>query len=716
MNNDREARVGVYVCHCGGNISDKVDVQQVAERVARIPGVVVARTHTFMCSDPGQGLIQEDIRREGLTRVVVASCSPRLHEQTFRSAVRRAGLNPYLYEHANIREQVSWVTHERGSATDKATRLVAAAVAKAQRLEPLEPIRVDGRRNAVVVGGGVSGLKAARDLAAYGINVTLVERTPFLGGNVARLDRVYPTEEDALGLLNPLIQEVVESPRVEVLTNAEIVAAEGYVGNFRLKVRQRPRGVSEGFAAMETAAAVCPVELPNEHEYELAPRKAIYRSHDGCYPSTPAIDWQACSRCGRCAEVAGGAIDLNLEPTVLDLEAGSIVVATGFEHYEPDPGEYGYQELPEVVTLPQLIRLLAAARSESGLPLPAGEGRGEGSVGAPAKPVLALTLSQRERELGVSRRELVWHGRPVRNIALIHCVGSRQIEGIHEPRDGQPLNEYCSRVCCTATLQAANELKELFPEVNVFDFYRDIRTYGRDHEQYYEDASRNGTLFFRYAPEEAPLVERSPEGSEHPVVVRVKDRLTWGEEMEVPVDLVVLAVGMVPRKVDDLVSMLKLPVGSDGYLLEVHPKLRPVEVAVNGLLLAGTVQGPKDITESAAAASAAAVKAATILSRGYVELDPFVAAVDSSKCDGCGECIEACGYEGAISLAGREGNAAGAAARTAKVNPALCKGCGSCVAVCPRGAVELKGWTLEQYDAMVDALCDEDLLAAEATT
>ncbi len=668
MDNGNEPRVGVYICHCGGNISDVVDVQQVAEEAGRLPGVVVARTHMFMCSDPGQQSIQEDIRNLGLNRVVVASCSPRLHEQTFRNALQRAGLNPFLYEHANIREQVSWVTHARpAEATEKAARLVGAAVGKARLLEPLEPIRVDARRHAVVIGGGVSGLKSAIDLAAHGTSVALVEKSPFLGGHVAQLDQVHPTGEDARELLDSLIREVSSSPNVEVLTNAEVVEAEGYIGNFRLKVRQRPRGVALGFEAFGRAEAACPVQVENEYDYGLTTRKAIYLSHEGCYPPAPAIDWQNCNRCGRCAEAVGEGIDLDLEPSVFEVKAGVIVVATGFDHYEPGRGEYGFEDLQQVITLPHLIRLMAEQRGKDGV--------------------------------------LRWNGRPVRNIAMIHCVGSRQIEGVHEPRDGQPLNEYCSRVCCTATLQAANELRDRFPGTNVFDFYRDIRTYGRGHEEYYETASRKGVRFFRFAAEEPPVVERAEAGDSNPLIVRVRDRLTFGEEIEVPVDLVVLSVGMVPRKVDSLVDMLKLPVGSDGYLLEVHPKLRPVEVAVNGVLLAGTAQAPKDITESTASASAAAVKAATILSRGHVELDPYVAQVEPSRCDGCGECLSVCGYQGAMSMVGGAGDGT---PRVAEINGALCKGCGSCVAVCPTGAITLKGWTVEQFDAMVDALCAVD--------
>ncbi len=364
MDNQNEPRVGVYICHCGGNISDVVDVAKVAEETGKLPNVVCSRTNMFMCSDPGQQLIREDIENLGLNRVVVASCSPRLHELTFRSVLKRSGLNQYLYEHANIREQVSWVTHAHpDKATLKATRLVSAAVGKARLLEPLEPIRVDAKQHAVVIGGGVSGLKSALDVASYGISVTLVEKSPFLGGHMAQLDQIYPTEESALELLDSLVREVLENPNIEVMVGAEVVEAEGYVGNFRLKVRWRPRGANIGADLLKRAEAVCPVTVENEFDYGLTSRKAIYRPYDGCYPPAPAIDWQSCTRCGKCVEAVEEGIDLNLEPTVFNLKAGIIVAATGFEHYEPGQGEYGYKDLPQVITLPQLIRLMAEQRS-----------------------------------------------------------------------------------------------------------------------------------------------------------------------------------------------------------------------------------------------------------------------------------------------------------------------------------------------------------------
>ena len=352
-----------------------------------------------------------------------------------------------------------------------------------------------------------------------------------------------------------------------------------------------------------------------------------------------------------------------------DLAAGVIVVATGFRPYRPRRGEYGYGDFPEVVTLPEFIRLVA------------------------------------EAEAGDT---LVLNGRVIRRAALVHCVGSRQIPGIHAENDGGYLNEYCSRTCCSATLYAANQIREQYPKTRLFDFYRDIRTYGRGQEELYTEAAQTGTLFFRFEAGEEPQVLRNPDPQGAPLLVRVKDVLTFGEELEVPVDLVVLAVGQEPNDLADLVAKLKIPVGADRFLQEVHPKLRPVEVSVAGILLAGACQAPFDVGETCAAAGAAAVKAAAILTRGYVELDPFVAEVDLSKCVGTGACVEACLAAGALALA--EVEVAGEKVRRARVNPALCLGCGACVAVCPENAINLQGWTLKQYEAMVEMIVSDEYL------
>jgi len=661
-------RIGVYICHCGGNISDVVTVEKVVAAAAKLPNVVVARHNMFMCSDPGQELVAQDIRKEKLNRVVVAACSPSLHEHTFRRTLKRARLNPYLYEHANLREQVSWCSKsDPEGATDKAIRLVGAAVAKARLLEVLEPIRVEAKQHVAVIGGGVSGLRAARDLSRNGLAVTLLERSPFLGGRTAQLDRVYPTEDGARDLLRQLLKEVDADPNINIQTQAQVTAASGYVGNFHLNVRLEPRGVVEKLDPSQLRAAIeaCPETADSAFDHGLCQRKAIYVPYVGCYPDLPAIDWDTCTRCGRCAEAVGDrAIKLDAQPSEIGLDVGAIVVATGFDLYEPHEGEYGYGKHAEVITLAQLIRLLD--------------------------------------EQGPTGGKLQRNGRPIRNVCLIHCVGSRQVEGIHEPGPDGRLNDYCSRVCCTATLHTANEIRERFPGVNVFDFYQDIRTYGRGHEDYYEDASKRGVLFFRYLAEAPPEVSEADPKSDSPLVVRVKDTLTFGEELKVPADLVVLATGMVPRDISKLVEMLKLPRSADRFLQEVHPKLRPVELAVNGVVIAGTCQAPMDITESCAAASAAAVKVAALLGKGHIELDPFVAQIDLESCVGDAKCIEECKYTTAVSLVEQEVN--GKTVKAAAVNAALCSGCGMCAAACPHGAIQVAGWRLDQFEAMTDAL------------
>ena len=610
-----ETRVGVYICHCGGNISDHVDVKTVAEAVKGIEGVEVSHTNMFMCSDPGQELIQEDIKAGRINRVVVASCAPSLHEMTFRGAISRANMNPYLYEHANIREQDSWV-HHGDPATAKAITLVAAAIAKARDLEPLEPIRVEATKHATIIGGGIAGLRAAIDLANNGLEVALVEKTPFLGGNAAMIDRVFPTGDKAGELIEQLAEQVVANPAITLYTCSTVQGFEGYIGNFRLRVVSRP---PEDEAERERLA------------------KAQKNGSRAFYPFAGYFP--------------GRVVTSEQEET---LTTGVVIFASGFKLYVPKTGEYGFGEHEEVVTLRDLIRELA-------------EQDGSGPY-------------------------LTFRGRTVRRLAMIHCVGSRQIPGIHEEDENGRLNEYCSRTCCTAILQAALEIRQRFPETQVLDFYRDIRTYGHNHEAYYDEAAARNVLFFRFEPEDAPQVMAGD--GKYPLRIRVRDKLTFNEEVEAGVDLVVLATGMQAADIGDLVEMMKLPLGSDGFLQEVHPKLRPVEMANSGILLAGTCQAPMDINEACNAAQAAAAKAVSLLGKGYVELDPYVAKVNEERCQGRGHCIEEC-PEKAITM-GEQGKA--------EVNPALCTGCGMCVAVCPDNAIDVQGWTLKQYEDMVDAI------------
>ncbi len=646
-------KVGVYICYCGGNISDHVDVEKVRELAERLPEVSVARTNMFMCSDPGQEMILEDLRNGTCDRVVVASCSPSLHESTFRNTIARAGKNSYIYDHANIREQVSWVHHGE-AATQKAFHLVAMASAKSRQLEELHPIRVPAKRHATVVGGGVAGLRAAIDLATNGIEVALLEKTPFLGGHVATLDQLASSNESARTLLEELTAQVLAHPGIRVYGCAQIQSVGGFVGNFTLQVRIDRNGwkqVLEAFPNRSSLAA------------------------------------------GRFVSGRGTLIDIH--PPDIDgvtLETGAFILATGFRSYRPQPGEYGFGDHPEVVTLSELLS----------------------------------AMQERQGSDGYFR----FHGRRIRSMAMIHCVGSRQIPGVHpENADGR-LNEYCSRTCCTAVLAAANRIRKSHPLTVVYDFYRDIRTYGRDQESLYEETAANGVVFFRFEPEDGPRIEATDAGGSsdsslnrrsglnheticnepYPLAVVVRDTLTFGEEISAPVDLVVLAVGMEPNDVRDLVEQLKIPVGNDGFLLEVHPKLRPVELPTRGMLLAGTCQAPMDVGEACNAASAAAVKATVLLGKGYVELDPFVAEVDVTRCDACGACVEACIREGGLVM--KDVDIEGKTRKQPVVTPALCLGCGACVAVCPHNAIDVAGWTLRQYEAMVDRIVMEEAVAA----
>lgn len=611
-----EPRVGVYICHCGGNISDHVDVEKLAESIKDIPHVSKVHTNTFMCSDPGQELIQEDIKNKEINRVVVASCAPSLHETTFRNAIKRADMNPYLYEHANIREQVSWVHHGE-PATEKAGILVSAAIAKAAELETLEPIQVDARKHVTVIGAGIAGMKAAADLARQGFEVALVEISPFLGGQTARLGSLYPSSENAADLIRELYEQLFGQEKVSVYSCAQVADFKGFIGNFELTL---------------TRAELKPSSRESlEQAKQQNARPGDYVENSGIYMPVSSVDG------------------------TMEIQTGAVVMATGFKTYTPARGELGFGEQEPVVTLQQFIMDAKQADSRDGV--------------------------------------LFLKGRKIRRIAFIHCVGSRQIPGIHEPDENGNLNEYCSRTCCSAVIQAACQIREKYPETDVFDFYRDIRTYGRFQEDLYDRASESRVMFFRFEPDSPPMVSPS-KGDAFPLNIRVKDVLTFNEEVEAEVDMIVLATGMVPRPIKDMVDMMKLPVGADRFLQEVHPKLRPVEVANTGILLAGTCQAPMDITEACAAAGAASVKTSVLLKKGYVELDPFVAEVRKDQCKGHGQCKEACPVDSAIEIEGG----------LARVNPALCTGCGICTAVCPENAIDVKGWSLHQYVRMVDAI------------
>jgi len=435
------------------------------------------------------------------------------------------------------------------------------------------------------------------------------------------------------------------------------MSSSGIVGDFRTKLRISPRGVDKRLTQVGIAMAACPEETISEYNFGLTRRKAIYMPYPGCWPQMPAIDWRSCTKCGKCQAVVGGkGIDLAQEPKEIEIHSGVIVLATGYDPYEPMFGEYGSGIFPEVITLQQLIRILDPEGPTAG--------------------------------------QFVVNGRPVQSMAFIHCAGARQYEGINMPQPSGKVNDYCARTCCTAALHQANEIKERFPGIEIYDIYQDIRTYGRGHENYYERASERGVIFIRFDPMRLPKVRHDPRG-EKPVVIMVQDMLTNRMDVEVPVDVVVLATGVMPHDISELVDMYKCAVGYDSFLLEVHPKLRPVELAVSGVFLAGSCQGPMDITECSAAAAAAASKAAALIAQGQVEMDPFIARVNEDLCSGCQTCLTVCPYE-AITRDPRKG--------VAVINEALCTGCGTCAATCPSNAIQQFGFTDTQVMAEVEML------------
>jgi len=664
-NTGEEIRIGVYTCQCGGNISDLLPCSQVAETLENLPGVVVSRTNMAMCSDIGQKMIENDIKENNVNRVVVGACAPALHEATFRNTVARAGLNPYLFYHVGLREQNSWVhKNDPDGAGKKAVQLMMSGIAKVRSLKPLEPIKLRAEKHTLVIGGGIAGLQSALNIARKGIHVTLIEKKPFLGGRMAQLEETFPDNEDARTGLHRITDQVLAHPNITVHTYTQLVDFSGYVGAYHATLEKKPHGVN-GPIDLERAAALCPVEVEDEFNYGLTKRKAIYLRYPDCMPSTPAIDWENCTKCGECSREFEN-ISLDDQPETIKLEVGAVVLATGFDLYEPSMGEYGYIEIPEVITLAQLIRLLPSQNN-----------------GQP------LTFKNRE----------------IKNIAFVHCVGSRQLDGINEPQPDGNVNDYCSRVCCTAILHVANDLKNKYPDLNIFDLYEDIRTYGHGHEDFYIQAMSDGVRFLRFTGEELPTIEKAPSDDSIPVIVNVKDTLTWNEELEIPVDLVVLATGIMPAPIKDLQQLLKSPAGADRFMAEVHPKLQPVETAVPGIVLSGTAQGPMNIQETSAAAAAAAAKVSILLGQGSVELDPFVAVVDESRCDGTGACVEVCTYEDAIALETRVVD--GKEVTKAVVTPANCSGCGICVSVCPTRAIDVQGWTLDQYYGMLEAIVSE---------
>ncbi len=643
-------KIGVYVCHCGINIAERVDVEAVRDFAKSHPHVAIARDYTYMCSDPGQELIMGDIRREGLDRIVVAACSPTMHERTFRNVLSESGLNPYFLEIANIREQCSWVHGDRGRATQKAKDLVSAAIAKALLHEPLQSQQKGVLPACLVVGGGVAGIQAALDIAASGFEVHLVEKAPILGGHVVRLNRTFPHLEEANQVIGPKIEAVLGHPEIHVMALSEVEAIEGSIGDFSAEVKTKPRYVDEKKCdSCGECFKVCPVDLGDDFNYGFQRRKAIYDPAPGMDVSTPLIDSQTClhfqgESCDRCQKICPrGAIDFGQRERVEKIEVGTIILATGHDIFDATKKtELGYGSYDPVITAPQFERLTSRSGPTGG----------------------ALTIG----------------GKVPKNIAFIHCVGSR---------DKSLGNEYCSRVCCTYTAKQALWVRKHLPESEVSVFYIDVRTFGKGYEELYEEAQKKGVIYRKGVPSE--IFRRGEK-----VALRGEDALL-SQPYEQEFDLVVLATGLIPSEgAQRLRTLLKIPISPDGFFMEVHPKLRPLDTAAEGIFLAGTCQGPKDIADTLAQAHGAASRATTVLFSGKVVIDPVIAFIDEDICSGCGICEQVCEYA-ALRLDPYR--------RVMTINTALCKGCGACNSACPAGAISLRHFKPDQIIAQVHALC-----------
>ena len=668
------AKIGVFTCWCGENIARHVDVERVAKAIESLPGVHCSMNYKYMCSEPGQSLIIDQIKSLGLTGVVVASCSPHMHLKTFRAAAAQAGVNPYMVEMANIREQCSWVHADKEEATAKAIELIRIAVEKLRHNRPLQPISVPITKKALVIGGGVAGIQAALDIAAAGHEVILVEKEPSVGGKMAGLSETFPTLDCSQCILTPRMVEVNQHPKIRLMTYSEVEMVEGYIGNFSVTIRQKARYVDVNkCTGCGTCWNGCPNKrIPNAFDFNLGNRTAIYIPFPQAVPARPVIDSTRCihfknGKCGICEKnCAAGAINFNDEDKLVTEEVGAVVVATGYQLYsigkeQTNPnisgyGEYGYGKYKDVIDSLQFERLISASGPTGGEPKRPSDGR------IPQK------------------------------IVFIQCVGSR---------DNAKGVSYCSKICCMYTAKHTMLYKHKVHDGEAHVFYMDIRSGGKKYDEFVRRAiEQDGALYHRGRI--SKITEEEIDGVRK-LIVRGADTLT-GKPVTVEADMVVLACAMTPTDGATALAQ-KLSVGYDeyGFLSESHPKLRPVETNSAGVFLCGACQGPKDIPESVAQASAAAAKVLVMFSQDQLTREPEIAHVDESLCAACCACVQACPYE-AIAIEevlDRRGNLV---KYTSRVNPGLCMGCGTCVAVCPSKSIDLEGFTEEEVYAEIESL------------
>lgn len=659
-------RIGVFVCWCGSNIAATVDVDAVVEAVKNEPGVCFAQNYQYMCSEAGQSLIKNAIEEHKLTGIVVCSCSPRMHEATFRKTAEKAGLNPYMVEIANIREHCSWIHKDKQEATEKAIILARAAIAKVNLNAPLQPGESAVTKRALIIGGGIAGIQSAIDIADAGYQVDIVERSATIGGKMAQLDKTFPTLDCAACILTPKMVEASQHPNITLYTYSEVEQVKGFVGNFTVKIKKKARFIDETKC---TGCAVCTTKCPsrkggNEFNCNLDNRGAVYIPFAQAVPNVAVIDSERClhfktGKCGLCQKVcSAGAINFEQQDEYIEQKYGAIVVATGFQISDVTKfDEFQYTKHPDVITSLELERIMNAA--------------------GPTKGTL-LRMSNKEHP---------------KDIVFVQCVGSRD-----NTCRGKT---YCSKICCMYTAKHAMLIREKYPDVNVHVFYIDVRTPGKNFDEFYRRAVEQYNVDYIKG-----MVGKVWENEDGRLTVQGVDLLS-NRRIMLNTDMVVLAAAIEPSSgVKDIATMLTASIDTNNFLTEAHPKLRPVESPTAGVFLSGVCQGPKDIPETVSQAGAAAVKVIGLLAKDKLVTNPCTASPNELMCNGCSSCERVCPY-GAIDYVDKEINDHGKreVRRIARVNSALCQGCGACTVACPSGAMDLKGFSNRQIMAEVDAIC-----------
>ncbi len=661
-------RVGVFVCWCGSNIAGTVDVEAVSEALKNEPGVVFSTNYQYMCSQAGQDMIKEAVKEHKLTGIVVCSCSPRMHEATFRKTAAAAGLNPYMVEIANIREQCSWVHKDIPTGTEKAIILGKAAVAKVNLNTPLTPGESPVTKRALVIGGGIAGIQTALDIADAGFGVDIVEKKPTIGGKMAQLDKTFPTLDCAACILTPKMVDVAQNENIRIFSYSEVSEIKGFVGNFDVTIKKNARFVKEDICTgCGACVEKCPMKrVPNEFNLGMDNRSAIYIPFAQAVPKVATIDPNACNmlkngKCGLCAKVcAAGAIDYTQKDEYINEKYGAIVVATGFNPISMDKfDEFSYNQSKDVITSLEFERLTNAAGPTAG------------------------------------HLERPSDGKSPKTIVFVQCVGSRCDACAEKGK------EYCSKICCMYTAKHAMLVRDKYPDTEVYVFYIEVRTPGKNFDEFYRRAVEEyGVKYVK-----GMVGKVTPEGDK--LKVQASD-LIEGKQLHIDADLVVLAAAIEPDKsARPLATMLTASMDTNDFFTEAHPKLRPVESPTAGVFLSGACQGPKDIPETVSQAGAAASKVIGLLAKDKLTGNPCVAHSNELMCNGCSSCERVCPY-GAITYEDKEfrmPDRTTKVRRVAKVNPAVCQGCGACTVACPSGAMDLNGFASNQIMAEVDAIC-----------